>query len=182
MTTRLRWTVGLVSVAALAVAVVPDVAARDQAGTKSIFVSVVDASGKPVTGLTAADFALLEDKSPREISSVKPAAQPLAVTLLGDTTKNAGNAGMAGRNASGSELIRDIRTAFTAFARDLAAGSPESEMSVMEFGQAPIPITKFTTSLPEIEKGIARLFPKQGAQVTTGFREPPIDAQEGSTV
>jgi hypothetical protein len=151
-----------VSVLGLVVALAPGVSARSQ-GQKSIFVSVVDGAGKPVLGLTAADFLMREDKSPREIVTVKPATQPLFVTMLGDTTKNAGNAGMAGRNASGSELIRDIRSAFVAFAHALAAASPDSQMSLMEFGQAPIPITRFTSSMPEIEKGITRLFPKQGA-------------------
>ena len=144
------------------VLLMPDLSARAQS-EKSIFVSVVDGSGKPVSGLTAADFAIREDNSPREIAAVKAATQPLFVTLLGDTTKNAGNAGMAGRNVSGSELIRDIRTAFVAFARALAAASPESEMSVMEFGQAAIPVTNFSSSLADTEKGIMRLFPKQGA-------------------
>ena len=151
-----------VSLVAIAAAFVPELAARTQS-QKSIFVSVIDASGKPVLGLTAADFLMREDKSPREISSVKPATQPLFVTMLGDTSKAAGNAGMAGRNASGSELIRDIRTAFMTFAEALAAMSPGSQMSLMEFGQAAIPITRFTPSLPEIEKGISRLFPKPGA-------------------
>lgn len=152
----------LLPVLAAAILIVPDVWARSQ-DRKSVFVSVVDSNGKPVAGLTAADFAILEDKSPREVAEVVPATQPLFVTLLGDTTRNAGNAGMAGRNASGSELIRDIREAFIAFARQLKADSPESQMSVMEFGQAAIPITKFTESLPDIEKGIMRLFPKAGA-------------------
>jgi hypothetical protein len=160
MTIRPTWLV--VPALAAVVAFVPELSARTQ-DEKSIFVSVVDGSGKPVTGLTAAEFAIREDNSPREVSGVKPATQPLAITMLGDTTRNAGNAGMAGRNASGSELIRDIRTAFVAFARDISATSPESQMSLMEFGQAAIPVTKFTNALPEIEKGISRLFPKQGA-------------------
>ena len=163
MKTCIRGSWALAPVLAAVVMLMPGLSARSQNAQKSIFVSVVDGSGKPVTDLTAADFAILEDKSPREISEAKLATQPLSVTLLGDTTKNAGNAGMAGRNASGSELIRDIRTALLAFARQLKADSPEAQLSVMEFGQAAIPVTRFTPELAEVEKGIMRLFPKQGA-------------------
>jgi hypothetical protein len=159
---HIRWYWTLVPLLALAAMPAADVSAGAQ-DAKSIFVSVVDGSGKPVTGLTAADFAIREDNSPREVAEVKPATQPLFITMLGDTTKNAGNAGMAGRNASGSELIRDIRTAFVAFTREISTANPNAQMSLMEFGQAAIPVTSFTKSLPELEKGISRLFPKQGA-------------------
>ena len=164
MTSHIRWSWTLLPAAALIVAFTPDLVARSQgAGTKSIFVSVLDDAGKPVTGLTAADFAVREDNSPREITSVKPATQPLFIALLGDTTRNAGATGMSGRSSAGSELIRDIRNSFAGFAKRIAAASPESQLSVMEFGQAAITITNFTNALPEVEKGIGRLFPKPGA-------------------
>jgi hypothetical protein len=162
MKMHIRWYWTLVPLVALCATSVADLRARAQ-DAKSIFVSVIDPAGKPVSGLTAADFAIREDNSPREIAEVKLATQTLVITLLADTTKNAGNAGMAGRNASGSELIRDIRTAFAAFAGDMNAANPKAEMSIMEFGQASIPVTPFTTSLADLEKGISRLFPKQGA-------------------
>jgi hypothetical protein len=173
MTTHLRsWAL----VAASAVLVVSGVAARTQgAGDKTVFVSVMDDNGKPVTGLPATAFAIREDNTPREVIGVKPATQPLFITLLGDTTAGAGNNAMmnqsagrgntAGVNAAqgGTELIRDIRNSLTGFAKHVAGASPQSQMAVMEFGQAALTITNFTANAADVEKGINRLFPKPGA-------------------
>ena len=52
-----------------------------------------------------------------------------------------------------AELIRDIRVALSQFVKDIAAGSPESQMQIMEFGQAAIPVTKMTSNVAELRKG-----------------------------
>jgi hypothetical protein len=62
-----------------------------------------------------------------------------------------------------AELIRDIRVSLGQFVKDIAAGSPESQMQIMEFGQAAIPVTKMTSDVAELEKGVTRLFPKPNA-------------------
>ena len=53
-----------------------------QGNNKSIFVSVLDADGNPVTGMTAADFAIREDNVDRKIVDVKPASQPIYVARV----------------------------------------------------------------------------------------------------
>ena len=65
--------------------------------------------------------------------------------------------------AGSTELIRDIRTSLIAFVRQIAAASPESQLSIMEFGQAAVTITNFTSKTADLEKGINRLFPKPDA-------------------
>ncbi|HYN10224.1 MAG TPA: hypothetical protein VES67_22755 [Vicinamibacterales bacterium] len=145
-------------------ALMSTVAARTQtAADKSIFVTVLDSDAKPVKDLAAAEFGIREDGVIREVSGVKPATQPLFITLLGDTSKAAGGSGFSAGRAGSSELIRDIRVSLTSFVRQIAAASPESQMSLMEFGQAAITITNFTAKTADLEKGINRLFPKPDA-------------------
>jgi hypothetical protein len=72
-----------------------------------------------------------------------------------------GGVGLSGSFAA--ELILDIRTAMKTFVNDMAAASPETQMELMEFGQAAITVTKMTSSVPDLEKGIARLYPKPNA-------------------
>ena len=118
---------------------------------KTIFLSVVDASGKPVKDLTAAQFRLLEDGTEREVTDAKQSTQPLSIALLADTTKGA------------EEVVQEIRAAFIAFVKEIASGTPGSEIALMEFGQASMTITNFTKNTEDLEKSIARLFPKRDA-------------------
>ena len=140
---------------------------------KILYLTVVDQAGKAVKDIKTDEVLVREDNQDREVVSVKRSTAPLAIVLLADTTKGAGEGSMmGGRGALGgvglsgsfsTELIRDIRVAFSTFVKDLAAASPESQMELMEFGQAAITVTKMTSNVPDLEKGIARLFPKPNA-------------------
>lgn len=141
-----------VALVALGLVLVATVDATPQEATdKTIFVAVVDAGGKPVKDVTAAEFGVREDGVIREVVSLKPAAQPLYIELLADTTKSA------------AEYVRDIRVALTAFVRRIGASSPESQIALMEFGQAALTVTNFTSKTADLEKGINKLFPKPDA-------------------
>ena len=142
-------------------ALVAGVGARAQSAVdKSIFVSVVDASGKPVKDLTAAEFQIREDNMMREVVGVKPATQPLAIQLLMDTSENAGGStGMA----AGVDIVRDIRTSLIGFSRHVTTSSPDSQIAIMEFGQAAIQVANYTSKFEDLEKAINRLFPKPKA-------------------
>lgn len=50
--------------------------------TRSVYVTVVDDQGQPVTGLTPADFRLRENNRDREITAVEPATEPMHVALM----------------------------------------------------------------------------------------------------
>jgi hypothetical protein len=155
----------LVVLIGVVVFVAPGLTAHAQ-NNKTIFLTVLDAQGKPVTDLRPDELALAErDESgqpvEREIISVRKATDPLAIVLLADTSKATGGAGMSQRGqVSGSELVRDVRVAFSAFVKTMAAGSPESEMELMEFGQAAVTIQRMTSNVSDLQKGINRLFPK----------------------
>lgn len=59
---------------------------RGGTDTVSLSVTVVDAAGRFVSGLTAADFQVFEDGLPQEISTFAADAQPVALSLLVDTS------------------------------------------------------------------------------------------------
>jgi hypothetical protein len=160
---RRRALVPLAGLLGLALAYTPALTAIEQA-EKTIFLSVVDQDGKSVTDLTTADIAILE---------------PLAVVVLADTTKQAGGTGMMSSNTSqtgAAELIRDIRVSTGAFMKDIISANPASQMMLMEFGQAAVPVTKMTSDIAELEKGVTRLFPKPGA--ASVLLEAIIDASK----
>jgi hypothetical protein len=160
-----RWlAVCLIPVALIAVGLT-GVAARSQGTDKTVFVAVTDASGKPLNDLKASEFAVREDNVNREVMSLKPATQPLYLYFLADTSRQAGNQGMMGRETSsgGTELIRDIRGSLIEAVRTLYKLQPESQTALMEFGQAAITVTKFTNKPQDLERGINRLFPKPDA-------------------
>jgi VWFA-related protein len=160
-----RWlAAGFILFALIAVGLT-GVSARSQGTDKTLFVAVTDASGKPLTDVKVSEFAVREDNVNREVISVKSASKPLYVYLLADTSRQAGNTGFMGRETStgGTELIRDIRNSLTDAVKTLNALQPEAQIALMEFGQAAITVTKFTNKLPDLEKGINRLYPKPEA-------------------
>src|SRR5580765_4923299 len=53
---------------------------------RHIFVSVTDAKGAPVEGLTAADFKVGEGGQPREVVKAGPAKDPMRIALMLDTS------------------------------------------------------------------------------------------------
>ena len=126
-------------------------AAGQTAVDKTIFLSVLDEAGKPVTDITLGEILIREDGVDREVVSVSRATQPLYVALLVDTTPAA------------EPYIRDIRNGLAAFARQVRAASPDARISVTEFGQAAVPITPFTTDGEKLEKDINRIYPKPDA-------------------
>ena len=77
----------VLAVAALVGATVVGFAAQNTppaARSNTVYVSVVEGPGVPVTDLTAADFAVREDGQPREILRVDTANEPLHLIILVD--------------------------------------------------------------------------------------------------
>lgn len=140
---------------------------------KILYLTVVGQDGKAIKDIKTDEVLIREDNQDREVVSVKRATAPMAIVLLADTTKMAGEGSMmGGRGAGGgvglagsfsSELIRDIRVALAGFVKDMIATSPETQIELMEFGQAAITVTKMTSNVADLEKGINRLFPKPNA-------------------
>jgi len=145
---RTRSTV-LLPFAALAFAVAAAVPAGTQAGAeKTLFMSVLDEAGKPVKDMTAGDLRVREDGVDGDVIGLKPAAGPLFVSLLADTTPET------------EAYVSDIRKAYSGFVRKIIAATPESQVALMEFGQAAVTLVPFTRSPEDLDKGINTLFPK----------------------
>lgn len=118
---------------------------------KSIFVSALDGSGRPVTDLTAEDFAIREDGVERRVVRARLTTEPLRIALLADTTSVA------------EQYVHNIRAGLKAFIQDLLAASPRSEISLWEFGLTARRIRGFTSDAAALEKDAARLFPRSQA-------------------
>ena len=126
---------------------------------KSLFLSVLDAQGRPVPDIRLGDILIREDGQDREIVAIKPASQPISVVVLVDTAQ-----GRRVTDAYGTpeEYVRDIRLAMSSFAKQLLSRSPDASVMLMEFGQAAIPVVPFTQSLIDFDRGVNRLTARPG--------------------
>jgi VWFA-related protein len=131
---------------------------------KSIFVSALDSSGRPVTDLTADDFAIREDGVDRQVVGATLTTEPLNVALLADTT------------AAAERYVYNIRAGLKAFVQDLLAASPRSEISLWEFGQTSRRIRPFTSDAAALEKDVARLSSR--SQAGSALLDAVHDASE----
>jgi hypothetical protein len=151
---------------ALAAVLVPAATVATQGGVNtSLFLGVLDESGKPVKDIVADDIRILEDNVERQVVAVKPASQPISVAVLVDTSQGARVTDAYG---TPEEYVRDMRVAVWSFAKKLLAQSPDATVSLMEFGQAAITMVKYTSDPMEFEKGVNRLVSRPGVGSVLG--------------
>lgn len=151
---------------AMALAFAPGLAARQ--ATKTVYVTFLDDKGNPITDLKQDEIHVAENGKEVPVVSAKIATTPLSIIMLGDSTKAAGGSGMAqgGKGSSGTaagDVMVDIRAALNAFSQQLLSKSPESELSLVEFGQANVTIVPYTSKQEDIAKGITHLVSKPDA-------------------
>lgn len=128
------------------------VAAREPV-TRTVYVSVTDAQGAPVTDLTAADLSIKEGGKDREIVKVEPAKARLHLTVLVEE-----------RLAPDSS----VRTGVFELAKRLQGAA---EIALVTVGQRNTTIVDYTTSLDALVGGLNKLSlnPNQVSDLTEGI-------------
>ena len=116
--------------------------------TRSVYVSVLDSTGKPVQGLTAADFVVREDGTAREVLKAGPATDPMAIAVTVDDTQSA------------TRVVQFTRDALKSFVKKLDG---KAVIALSTFGERPTPLVEYTDNAAQLEKGITRIFAKSGA-------------------
>jgi len=116
--------------------------------TRDVYVAVVDSKGVPVTGLSAADFAVREDGTAREVLKAGPATEPMQIIVLIDDS------------AAATDAIQRMREGLTAFVDKLQG---KAEIGLVTIGERPTSLVQYTTDTAALKKGIGRLFARPGA-------------------
>ena len=115
---------------------------------RTLVVTVTDRRGRPVTGLTAADFLVERGAERLEILRVQTAAEvPLTLGLVVD--------------ASGSMLLEDLGEIHRATAALLdAVVTPEDRCFAVAFGDRPWLVAPLTSSAGEVSERLRALAPE----------------------
>ena len=148
---RPRAALTLLLFVAAALADAPTAAGRDaqrEAVERHVFVTVTDARGQPVEGLTPADFVVREDGVVREVLRVAPTAPPSHVALLADNS------------GASAPLLIELRAGLLKFVLSMTALPAPPSMSLITVAERPATAVPYTTSDIVLERGIERLFPR----------------------
>ncbi|MBZ5595488.1 MAG: VWA domain-containing protein [Acidobacteriia bacterium] len=113
-------------------------AASLDASTKMLVTVVEPKSGKPVTGLKAEDFTVLDDKTPRQVESADYSSDILDVILLLDTS-------LAG------PMVQPLADNF------IAQLQPKEQMAVVSFHSSADLIQDFTSSQELLRRAISQV-------------------------
>jgi VWFA-related protein len=125
--------------------------AQTGARERTIYTSVVDKNGEPVTGLGPAEFVVREDGARREVLRVTPATEPISIALLVDNSQAA------------TDDIRNIRDGLTKFVQQM---HKEHELAIIALGDRPTIFQDYTRNLELLNAAIGRLFPVPGGGMT----------------
>ena len=132
------------------------------ASVKKIVVSVTDASNKPVTGLTAADFVVKEGDATRDVTSVDAKGDPLYVEMMSDVAYYM------------TRPAASVRDGVSAFAKELLTVDPTAQVALVEVAQDAIQVENFTNQAAKLQKSISMMVAKPDQQ--TAYLDGLADA------
>lgn len=118
------------------------------ARSQTVYVSVLGAREAPVTGLSAADFAVREDGVAREVLKAEPATDPMQIVLIVDDSQAAADA------------LQPMREGLTAFVEKLKG---RAEIGIVTVGDRATSLVPSTTDTAALKKGITRIFARTGS-------------------
>lgn len=126
-----------------------------QGRQRSLYVSVVDRSGVPVSDLGPSDFVVKEDKVAREVLHVSKAEEPLQVAVLVDTSQAA------------RDQVTYIRQALPGFVAAVTGpveapsegrSGGRNEVAIIGIGERPTILSAYSSNPAVIRKGIDRIW------------------------
>jgi hypothetical protein len=125
---------------------------------RTIYVSAVGGNGMPVMDLTAAEFAVTEDNTAREVVKIDKATEPVYYALLVDTSlgSDSGNA---------NNLLPYLRESLAGFVKVVLTAAPDSKILFMSFGGAATVRQDFTSDLGVLEPLVSKVANVSGEPV-----------------
>ncbi len=126
-------------------------AAQREANDQHLMVTVTTKDDTPIKDLTPAEIKVREDGVSREVLRVGPATGPLAIALLID-------------DSDISQLaVNEIRQGAAGFVKQVLDANPQSQITLMTFGDRPTVLVPATSSATALGKGLERIFGRKGS-------------------
>lgn len=115
---------------------------------RSIFVTVTDQDGAPVTGLSPSEFVVREDGRRREVLGAFQATEPVTVALMVDNS------------AAAEPYVADMRSALKAFVERIGGKYPTALTTVAERPRIRV---EYTLDKQALLEGVQRIFAVPGS-------------------
>lgn len=129
-----------------------------QAEAATVYVSVADAQGRPVRGLTAADFFVQVDETVQTVVTAGPATDPLSVVLLTDRL-----------GVTSDYRPDDLRRALAGFLRVVRHDQPAPNIALTTFDDIVVQAARFGATPEVVDEALDRM-------TVTGNDAPLVDA------
>ena len=111
-----------------------------------VYVAVTDNKGKPIAGLTAADFKIEIDGTDQEILSVAPATDPVSVVIITDRL---------GLDPAYSIFV--VHSALSKFVKGVHSALPDSQFALTTFDGPVARLAGFSSPTGAFDRTIGRL-------------------------